>query len=378
MQIIFLYFVHSCDLKGEADESIIASIYLTFSIHYPLKNGMKQLTISEAQSLTENILYQHGFSAAQVAAMTQTIMAAQIDDCNSHGLYRILGCVATAKAGKACVSATPEVHDQAPAIVKVDAKGGFAPLAFQMGLPMLLDKARQNGIAALAINHCVHFSALWVEIEQIVQAGLVALACNPAHAWVTPHGGSKPVLGTNPIAFGFPRLEKDPYIFDFATSAIARGDIELHRRENKPIPQGWGVDAQGNPSLDAAEVLDHGAMLTFGTHKGTALSTMIELIAGPLIGDLTSKASLEFDGGTHSLPHHGELIIALAPERFLGDMTQYYLQQAEHLFDDIEHSGARLPSVRRYKARKNNIKNGTVKISKGLYQDLCALNLNKQ
>jgi LDH2 family malate/lactate/ureidoglycolate dehydrogenase len=83
---------------------------------------------------------------------------------------------------------------------------------------------------------------------------------------------------------------------------IARGDIELYRRDNKPIPEGWGLDREGNRYQDAAEVLDHGVMLPFGEHKGSALSIMIELLAGPLISDMTSLESTEYDEGKGGYP----------------------------------------------------------------------------
>ena len=95
---------------------------------------------------------------------------------------------------------------------------------------MLVDKARASGIAALAINHCVHFAALWPEIEAITTHGLVALACTPSHAWVAPAGGSKPLFGTNPIAFGWPRPGPYPFVFDFATSAVAPQSIRKRSR----------------------------------------------------------------------------------------------------------------------------------------------------
>nr|NLU60195.1 oxidoreductase [Pseudomonas sp. BIGb0427] len=249
--------------------------------------------------------------------MSDTIVAGERDGCASHGLYRVLGCVGSLKAGKVVADARPEVIDQAPSIVRVDAGGGFSQLAFQAGLPLLQSQGptqrhRRPGDQPL----CALFSALWVEIEQLAEAGLVALAFTPSHAWVAPAGGHRPVFGTNPIAFGWPRAGTHPYVFDFATSAIARGDIELHRRAGKAIPEGWGVDEHGQPSTDPNVVLDRGAMLTFGGHKGSALAAMVELIAGPLIGDLTSAESLAHADGSKSSPYHGELLIALDPRRF--------------------------------------------------------------
>lgn len=333
---------------------------------------MIRLTLNQAHELAESILLHNGFSPAHAAAVTATVVAGERDGCASHGLYRVIGCVNSLKAGKVAAAAEPQVIDQAPSIVRVDARGGFSQLAFQAGLPVLDAKARSNGIAALAINHCVHFSALWVEIEQLTEAGLVALACNPSHAWVAPAGGSQPVFGTNPIAFGWPRVGQPPFVFDFATSAIARGDIELHRRAGKSIPEGWGVDADGLPSTDPNEVLDRGAMLTFGGHKGSALAAMVELIAGPLIGDLTSAESLAYDGGSKSSPYHGELIIALDPQRFLGLGAEAHLARAEAVFEGIQGQGARLPSQRRFDARARSLEEG-VQIPEALYRDLKAL-----
>ncbi|UVL27548.1 Ldh family oxidoreductase [Pseudomonas donghuensis] len=333
---------------------------------------MTRLTLSEAHSLAYSILLHNGFGADHAQAVSDTIVAGERDGCASHGLYRVLGCVSSLKAGKVVADARPDVIDQAPSIVRVDAGGGFSQLAFQAGLPVLQAKARSNGIAALAINRCVHFSALWVEIEQLAEAGLVALAFTPSHAWVAPAGGHRPVFGTNPIAFGWPRAGKPPYVFDFATSAIARGDIELHRRAGQAIPVGWGVDEHGQPSTDPNVVLDRGAMLTFGGHKGSALAAMVELIAGPLIGDLTSAESLAHADGSKASPYHGELLIALDPRRFLGDAADQHLARAEAVFESIEGQGARLPSARRYAARARSLVEG-VEIPEALYNDLKAL-----
>jgi LDH2 family malate/lactate/ureidoglycolate dehydrogenase len=334
---------------------------------------MRRMGIEEVRGLAEAVLKNQGFSQDQIRSLAQVVVAGQRDECHSHGLYRLLDCVNTLTSGKVVADAQPEVLDQAPGIVRVDAKGGFSQLAFEAGLPILKEKAEKQGIAALAINRCVHFSALWVEIEAITNLGLVAIACNPSHAWVAPAGGTRPLLGTNPLAFGWPRPDgKPPFIYDFATSAVARGDIELHRREGKKIPEGWGIDGSGQPSQDPAEVLSNGALLTFGGHKGSALSIMIELIAGPLIGDLTSAESLAYDDGAKASPYHGELILAMDPKRFLGDAFPEYMANAETLFSAITAQGARLPSQRRYQARERSDREG-ISIPETLYQDLVNL-----
>lgn len=336
-----------------------------------------KLTIDECESLVSRILIRAGFSIGHTQSLTATVVAGERDHCPSHGLYRTLVCVHSLRSGKVDGHAEPEVHDDAPGIVRVDARGGYSPLAFNKGLPHLFRKARDHGLAAMVINRCLHFSALWPEVEQIAEAGLVALACNPSHAWVAPAGGKIPLLGTNPFAFGWPRPGAHPYVFDFATSAVARGEIELRARAGEPIPEGWGVDAAGLPATDPSAVFDGGAMLTFGGHKGSALSTMIELIAGPLIGDLTSLESLQHDAGAGASPYHGELIIAMDPAHFAGGDPLPHLARAETLLNAFAASGARLPSQRRYEARIASLQHG-VRIPARLHAELVALRDNPQ
>ncbi|MEG0637164.1 MAG: Ldh family oxidoreductase, partial [Pseudomonas sp.] len=111
---------------------------------------------------------------------------------------------------------------------------------------------------------------------------------------------------------------------------------------------------------------------TFGGHKGSALAAMVELIAGPLIGDLTSAESLAHADGSKSSPYHGELLIALDPQRFLGAAAAEHLARAESVFERIEGQGARLPSQRRYAARARSLAEG-VEIPQALYEDLQGL-----
>jgi len=329
------------------------------------------LSLDEVRRLSIDVLKAGGLSDEHAQAIAGVVYAGQRDECHSHGMYRLLGCVRSVKEGKVNPNAVPDVVDHAPAVVRVDAHFGFSPLAFERGRPLLVEKARRTGLAALAINNCFHFSALWPEVEAISAEGLVALAMTPSHSWVAPAGGRKPVFGTNPIAFAWPRPDGPPFVFDFATSAIARGEIELHRRAGKPIPTGWAIDAEGNPTTDPTAALA-GAMLTFGGHKGSALSAMIELMAGPLIGDMTSAESMAFDEGVGAAPCHGELILAFDPKVFLGADAEQHVARAEKMFDAIVGQGARLPSQRRYEARERSKANG-VRIPKALYDDLQAL-----
>lgn len=314
-------------------------------------SGPATLSLADLDQRVRAIFLRAGLNATQAGALARVIVAGERDACKSHGIYRIEGALRTVKAGKVDPLAEPRlVPQETGAIIRVAAQRGFANAAFELGLPLLVDRARQHGLAALVINDCVHLSALWPEVEAVAAEGLAALAMCPSYATVAPTGGNQPLLGTNPFAFGWPRKDQPPYVFDFATSVAARGEIELHRRAGKPLPEGWAIDAQGAPTTEPEAALA-GAMLPFGGHKGSAIGTMIELLAGIMIGDLTSRAALDLLGTTTLAPQHGELILAFSPQAFAAGRAGEPFAQAEALFAAILGQGARLPSQRRFTAR---------------------------
>lgn len=326
------------------------------------------MTLAEVRDYARATLTRVGLAPAHVAAVAETIVAGERDGCGAHGLYRLLVAAHSVASGVVVPDAVPVLEQRAAGVVRVDGRGGFAQLAFETGRDALVTAARANGIAALAINNVVHFAALWPEVEALVERGLVALAVTANHAWVAPAGGTQPVFGTNPIAFGWPRAGAAPFVFDFATSAIARGEIELHRRAGKAVPVDWGYAPDGSDTTDAAAVLA-GAMRTFGGHKGSALALMVELLAGPLIGDLTSAESIAWDGGRKGSPLGGELILALDPAGFLGKAAAAEMVRAESVFDAIEGQGARISGARRHALRPVSARDG-VSVSRALLNDI--------
>lgn len=316
------------------------------------------ITVAELGEMIERILLRAGLIPQQAGPVARVILAGERDGAKSHGIYRIEGVLHTLKAGKVRGDARPRIVSQPDeAILRVDADFGFSSPAFELGLPHLAARAQSAGIAAMVVNDCTHFSALWPEVEAVTEHGLAAMVMCPSYATVAPAGGSAPLLGTNPFAFGWPRPGRMPYVFDFATSIAARGEIELHRRAGTALPEGWALDHEGHPTTDPEAALA-GAMLPFGGHKGSAISTMIELLAGVMIGDLTSPEVLAALGTTSLSPMHGELVIALSPERFAAGRPGDPFARAETLFAAIESQGARLPSERRFSLRAQSLADG--------------------
>jgi delta1-piperideine-2-carboxylate reductase len=285
-------------------------------------------------------------------------------------LFRLPGYVSSVRSGKVTPDAVPELRELAPAVVQVDGRNGFAPLALQIGRAPLVERAHRYGVAALAVTQIYHFAALWPEVEVLAVQGLVAFAFTAAMSYVAPAGGSKPLYGTNPMAFAWPRAEHPPLVFDQASSASARGEIQLHLRDGTPIPAGWAIDGEGHPTTDPAAALA-GAQLPFGGYKGAAIALMIELLAGALIGEVFSFEASARDNHDGGPPVGGEFMIAIDPTRCVahGD-RQRQLAHAEQLFANVlAQEGTRLPSDRRYAARQRTATEG-VTIPRALYEEL--------
>lgn len=329
------------------------------------------LMLDEVHALAYEALVANGFSGGQARAIADIVTAAERDHCTSHGLFRIAFYVNALNNAEVDPTAVPVVTELAPAVVHVDGCFGFAPLALEMGTPPLIEKAGNQGIAALCLNNIYHIAALWPEVERIAEQGLAAFAFTAALPYMAPAGGNRPLYGTNPMAFAWPRKGHPPMVFDQASSVTARGEIQVHLRDGRRIPEGWAIGPDGAPTTDPETALK-GAQLPFGGHKGAAIALMVELLAGALVGDLFSFEASAKDTGTGA-PLGGEFLIAIDPGRCVRDGDrEKQLAHAEGLFGKIlEQDGTRLPSDRRFAARKRTVIEG-VRIPGSLHQTLVA------
>ena len=129
------------------------------------------MTEHDIQQLVEDCLQANGCNAENAAAVGRTIAAAERDGCASHGLFRMAGYIASLRSGKVNGQAQPTVTRLSSSVVKVDGDHGYAPLALEKGREALIEAARENGIAAMALVNVHHFASLWVEVEPIAEAG---------------------------------------------------------------------------------------------------------------------------------------------------------------------------------------------------------------
>lgn len=309
----------------------------------------QNLSFEALTALLEQIFLRHGTSAAVARTLALNCAGAERDGAHSHGVFRIPGYVSTLQSGWVNGQAIPVVEDVASGFVRVDAGNGFAQQALAAARPLLVEKARSAGIAVLAIRNSHHFAALWPDVEPFADEGLVALSVVNSMTCVVPHGADRPLFGTNPIAFAAPRANGDPIVFDLATSAIAHGDVQIAARKGERLPAGMGVDSLGQPTQDPKAILEGGALLPFGGHKGSALSMMVELLAAALTG---GNFSFEFDWSNHpgaKTPWTGQLLIVIDPNKSAG---QNFAERSQELVRQMHGVGLkRLPGDRRHQQR---------------------------
>ena len=310
----------------------------------------KSLSLDNIFCLARDAMLNAGANQENADAVADTVMRAERDGSHSHGLFRVPGYMSSLLSGKVNGDANPKMQSRTPVALHCDGDHGYAPLAHRRSLKVLANAAIINGVSVLSIDHVHHFAALWPEVETLAMRGLVAMACVSYTPMVAPFGATKALYGTNPLSFAWPRPKASPLVFDMATAAMAMGDVQIAARDGHAVPSGTGLDKAGNLTTDPAEILK-GVLLPFGGYKGSHIAMMIELLAGPLVGETVSFASKMRDIDDGGVAQGGQFILAMNPEILSGGN---WVEQSEEFISKLtKMDGIRLPAERRYQNRKN-------------------------
>ncbi len=310
---------------------------------------MPRMTVDAIETLAAAALRRHGASEAQARALAAGLAGAERDGIRSHGLMYLPVYCEHLTCGKVVGSAEPVLSRPAPASLVVDAGSGFAHAAIDLGLPALVETARSQGIASLAIRNSYNCGILAYHTERIAEAGLVGLGFTNAPASIAPWGGRKAVLGTNPWSLAVPDGRGGArFVIDQSASVIAKSEVIKRSKSGEAIPEGWALDAEGRPTTDAAEGLK-GTMVPAGGYKGVGAALLVEVFAACLAGATPGIQASPFSGPAGGPPKTGQFFIALAPDISSGGAF------AERLAVVVEalgaETGGRLPGGRRAAAR---------------------------
>ena len=315
----------------------------------------ERIGLDEARDLVARVLARAGAAPPQAEPTAAALVAAEADGLKSHGLARTPAYADQVRSGKVDGQARPQLERAADAVLRVDAAAGFAFPAIALGLDAAADTAQRRGMAAVAIRNSHHAGVMGHHVERLADRGLVGVGFTNSPAAIAPWGGSTGLFGTNPIAFACPRTASAPLVIDTSLSKVARGKIMVASQRGEPIPEGWALDAEGQPTTDAKTALT-GTMLPMGDAKGAALVLMVEILAAGLTGGQFGFEASSFFTADGEPPRIGQLFLVLDPERSGGPAWPARLEVL--LSAILDQPGARLPGERRLALRAAAARDG--------------------
>lgn len=325
-----------------------------------------RITLDEVEALALRRLQEAGAVPAQAGPVARSIRRAERDGVRSHGLLYLPVYAEHLTCGKVIGDAVPEVSHPRPGAVVVDAAHGFAHPAIDLGLPVLTKAARDQGIAAMTLYRSYNCGILGHHAERLAEAGLLGLCFTHAPASIAPVGGKVPVIGTNPFALAVPDGQGGArFVLDQSASVVAKSEVILRSRRGEAIPEGWALNAAGQPTTDADAALK-GSMLPAGGAKGFGLGLLVEVLASALAGAVPSRKASPFSGPVGGPPATGQCFIAIDPAAFAEGFADRIAELATAI---AAQDGARLPGTRRRNARERTEREG-VEVDEALAQRL--------
>lgn len=281
----------------------------------------KNLESERVASSIARRLIELGLNEQSSTVVGAHLVDAELAGLHSHGLSRLAGIISAITSGDCNGPGT--FRHVGPSISQYDARGELGIVAVTTATQKARDIALDQHVCVMAVNNYVGTTGvLGAYTRSLADAGIVSLAfCGSEYA-VAPYGGTRAVLGTNPIAVSFPG--QPAFSADLATAAWAYGDLKLAMNQNRQIPFGIVQDIDGNPSTDPHDA-DNGSQLPMAGHKGYALGLAVELLCGPLIGGKAGRNAVQGSDGT--------LVIAIRVDSYRPKETVE--NEARLLFEEV-------------------------------------------
>jgi len=231
-----------------------------------------------------------GCSDGDAVLATDVLVTSDLRGIDSHGVARLSGYVRLWENGR--LNPTPDirvVHETATTAT-VDGDRGLGLVVAPYAMDIALEKARQYGSGWVAIRNSNHFGIAAYHALKAIEHDMIGFAVTNASPLVAPTFSTERLLGTNPICYTFPAGSYPPVVVDMATAAAANGKLEIAQRMNVPVPEGWVLTPDGQPTTDPNAVTAGGALLPLGSeygrgsHKGFGLSATVDILSGVLSG----------------------------------------------------------------------------------------------
>jgi L-2-hydroxycarboxylate dehydrogenase (NAD+) len=258
------------------------------------------------------------------------LIAADVRGIQSHGVGRLKYYYDRIKMGIQSPTTEIEIVRESETTALIDGHHGMGHVIAHHSMCLAIDKASQYGLGAVAVRNSTHYGIAGYYPLMAAREGMMGLCVTNARPATAPTFSTEPMLGTNPIAFAAPTDMGFPFCFDAATPISQRGKIEVLARAEKPVPEGWVIDADGAPATDPEEILGNlgeakAAFLPLGGegemlagYKGYGLATLVEILSASLSGGAFMKDLLGFAPDGSRRPFMlGHFFLAMDIEHFI-------------------------------------------------------------
>jgi len=301
----------------------------------------------------------HGASQAQAASIARHMVWCEMVGRQNFGIERAAIHLKRIEAGVLTPQHDVTAETISPSIARIDGRGGFGYHAAERAMEHAIALARDTGIGVVGVRNSNFFGAGSYYVNVAAEASMIGLATSNSFPKVTAHGGLKPVLGTNPFAFGAPRRNGMHLLFDMATSSLAGSTVREHVTKGIPLPEGLAIDMAGKPITDPAKV-DRGALLPLAGPKGFGLSLMVEMLAGIITGAGVGEGVASMYKDFTRTGDNGQFLMALDVARWM-DLDGYHAR-FDGLVAAIKASGdgVLLPGEVRWENYRKSLANGVV------------------
>jgi len=249
----------------------------------------------------EDVFCGYGFTAEESECITDVLLTADLYGIESHGVQRLIRYHDGIEDGSILPKAKYEITHETKLSAVIDAHMGMGQVVAKAAMEIAIAKAKEHGFGAVVVNHSNHYGIAGYYAAMAAKEDLVGMCFTNTEAIAIPTFGRNAMLGTNPISFSMP-ADPIPFLYDVATTVVPRGKLEVYTKIGKPMPIGWGVDADGLDSSNASEIVGNiinkagggilpvgGSKEENGSHKGYGLGMLVEIATSIFSGGVTSN-----------------------------------------------------------------------------------------
>jgi len=225
-----------------------------------------------------------GLPADAAAMLAEPLTLADMMGVHTHGTKLLPGYLRKAMAGGYRPQAVPRVVLEGPAWAIVDGEASLGQVGCTMAMRLAIKKAKQVGVASVAIRNTGHIGAAGFYALLAARQGCLGIVTGNDMPTVAAPGSRGPVLGSNPLAWSAARPGHDPLLFDISTAAVAGGKVYAALARGEPIGSDWLIGQDGLPTTDGTLYPLKASLAPMAGHKGYGFAILAELLSGVLSG----------------------------------------------------------------------------------------------